>query len=364
MPTEEIELPLSHIEVDPENVRSDYDPDVIAGLRQALQVSGEYINPPVVYAIGNNRYRVKHGSTRVLAAKGVRKTLRVRLGEPPESESTKLLSQMSENLLQGSLRPADVGNALKRLRLAEGKERSISQVVGALKAGGINRTKAWVLMHLALAELAPDVQVLINRGQLAAEVGYQLRNLPAGDQVAWAERIMAEGWTREDVRRELGLGSSDDVPPEFVHQQISRRLGEAAEDPTGSGRKSRQLVPADRRNSAVAVRRELLPVDIGSPDARKLRPLSATDWAKKAGDVERQLAQEALFFGGYSSRQAIDLVDRAMEEVPQASETVMSALNMVRRLIEHPAELPPDSGLAEILALRMERLLANLGRNR
>lgn len=363
MATQELELPLAQIEVDPENVRSAYDPDVIAGLRKALEVSGEYINPPVVYAIGENRYRVKHGSTRVLAAQGVREMLLVRLGEPPQNESTKLLSQMSENLLQGSLRPADIGAALKRLRLAGGKERSISQLVGALKAGGINRTKAWVLMHLALAELTPPVRNLVNRGQLAAEVGYQLRNLPADDQLAWAERIIAEGWTREDVRRELGLSSTEEVPSEFVHQQIGSQLVDAADELAAHGaRRQRQVVPTERRNSTVSVRHELLPVSIETPDARKLRPLSATEWAKRATDVERQLAQEALFFGGYSSRQAIKLVDRALEEVPQASEQLMAALNAVRRLVEHPAELPSDSALAEILALRMERVLHNLGR--
>jgi hypothetical protein len=360
--TQEVELPLSQIEVDPENVRSAYDPDVIAGLRQALEVSGEYINPPVVYALGGDRYRVKHGSTRVLAAKGVRTTLRVRLGEPPESNSTKLLSQMSENLLQGSLRPADIGNALKRLRWADGRERSISQLVGALKAGGINRTKAWVLMHLALAELDPAVQSLINRGELAAEVGYQLRILSPQEQLAWSGRIIERGLTREDVRRELGLSSAEDVPPEFTQRQIGDRLSEVAQDSASQETRRRPPVAGERRNSTVSVRRELLAVSIESPDARKLRPLSASDWAKKATDVERQLAQEALFFGGYSSAQAIALVDRAMSEVPQASEAVMAALNAVRRLVEHPAELPAGSGLAEILALRLERVLHNLGR--
>ncbi len=95
--------------------------------------------------------------------------------------------------------------------------------------------------------------------------------------------------------------------------------------------------------------------------AKQARSLSATAWVKNATAIERQLAQKALFMGGYTSREAIQLVDRALGEVPHASDTVMSALNAIRRLVEHPAELPAGSGLGEILALRMQRVLQNLG---
>jgi hypothetical protein len=109
-------------------------------------------------------------------------------------------------------------------------------------------------------------------------------------------------------------------------------------------------------------RRELLPVAVQASDARRMRPLSAADWTQKATDVEKQLAQEALFVGGYSAPKAIQLVDRATREADGASETVMTALNAVRRLVDHPAELSPDSALAEFMAIRMRRVLENLGR--
>ncbi len=365
MSPQEIEVPLSQIEIDPDNVRSAYDPDIVAGLRKALQVSSEYINPPIVYPVGPNRYRVKHGSTRVLAAQGVLKSMRVRVGEPPASESTKLLSQMSENLLQGSLRPADVGAALKRLRNAEGKERSISQLVGALKAAGIDRTKAWVSMHLALAELAPEVRALINSGRLAAEAGYALRSLPPSDQVSWAHRVVEQGLTREVVRRELGLGSDTiDTPPELGQRDLDSQLGEAAQAFAEREAGQRQRRPADvqRHNSEVSVRRELVPISLDSADARKLRPLNTAAWARTATDVEKQLAQEALFIGGCSASEAIELVERATDEAQHASQAVMQALNAVRTLVEHPAELPAGSALAEFLAMRMRRALQNIGR--
>ena len=359
----EAEIPLSQIEIDPENVRSEYDPSIVTGLRSALQTSHEYINAPTVYPVGPDRYRVQHGSTRVLAAQGVLKSIRVRIVEPPHSEGSKLLAQMSENLLQGSLRPADIGNALKRLRYAEGRERSISQLVGVLKAGGIERTKSWVAMHLALAELAPEVQRLVNQGQLAAEAAHPLRALPASEQVAWAQRIVDQRLTRDEVRRALGLGADEqvDTSPEQLQRELDERIQQAAlghESAIGkSGRRT-----DDRRHGSVVTRRELLPVAVESTDARRLRRLTTAEWTQKATPVERQLAQEALFMGGYSAPQAIDLVERATREAQTASESVMAGLNAARRLLEHPAELPRDSALAEFLAMRLRGVLRNLDR--
>lgn len=364
MAIKEAEIPLSQIEIDPENVRSEYDPTIVTGLRSALQTSREYINAPTVYPIGRGRYRVQHGSTRVLAAQGVLKRMRVRIVDPPRSEGSKLLAQMSENLLQGSLRPADIGNALKRLRYAEGRERSISQLVGVLRAGGIERTKSWVAMHLALAELAPDVQRLVNQGRLAAEAAYPLRTLSAAEQVSWSERIVEQRLTREEVRRALGLGADDpnEVSPEQVQRELDERLQQAALEPQATNGKVGPHRSADQRHGRVISHRELLPVAVEATDPSRLRRLNTAEWTRNATDVEKQLAQEALFMGGFSAREAIELVERATQEAQTASESVMAGLNSARRLLEHPAELSADSALAEFMAMRLGAVLRNLGR--
>jgi ParB-like chromosome segregation protein Spo0J len=361
---QEVELPLSQIELDPDNVRTEYDPDIVAGLRTALEAEGAYINPPSVYPIGRKRYRVKHGSTRVLAAKGLLSSMRVRIVDPPQNESSKVLSQMGENLLQGSLRPADIGHALKRLREADGRERSLSQLVGALKAAGINRTKAWVVMHLALAELNGQVQRLVNQGKLGAEVAYQLRNLPHREQVGWSLRIVDEGITLADLRRQLGSLSQPDDDTELsagrVQREVSDRLSGAAQDferkPSGTARDT-----AHRSTRAVS-RWELLPVGFAADNAPSDQWIEPEQWSRHASETDRQLAQEALLVGGYSPAEAIDLVERATREAPQATESIMAALNALRVLVESPADVAAGSGLAEFLALRMRRVLANLGR--
>jgi hypothetical protein len=64
-------------------VRTHYDEEMVEGLRELLRSGGEFINPPHVYPIGEDRYRVKHGNTRVLAAQGTVSTLPVRIVPPP-----------------------------------------------------------------------------------------------------------------------------------------------------------------------------------------------------------------------------------------------------------------------------------------
>jgi hypothetical protein len=361
----EIELPLSQIELDPENIRSEYDPDIVAGLRSALQIEGSYINAPTVYSVGPRRYRVKHGSTRVLAARGVVPSLRVRVVDAPRDESSKVLSQMGENLLQGNLRPADIGRALKRLRNADGRERSLSQLVGALKAAGIERTKSWVAMHLALAELAPEVQGLINQGALGGEVAYQLRGRPQDEQILWAQRIIEEGITLAELRRQLGTtGSSDDesMQPEYLQRELANRLADATTALDQQSRTPRRLPDGARRNSAVSTRWDLLAVAVADEDARKLKPLTTAAWASHASELQKQLAREALFIGGYSAKQAIGLVDRATGEVQAATDSVLGALHALKNMVEHPADLPANSALAEFMAIRMRRVLQNIGR--
>jgi len=283
------------------------------------------------------------------------------LVEPPEDESSKLLSQMGENLLQGSLRPVDIGRALRRLRDADGRERSLAQIVGALKAFGIERTRQWVYMHLALTELAPEVQAMVNQGSVAGELAYQLRSLPAGEQVAWARRIRDEGVSLAALRQALG-GSQEDAPAEFVQREVANRLASAASDASPERRRG-GAASVEQRHGSVSSRWELLPVRVDSAqEGSKARALSTAEWTTRASGVQRQLAQEALFIGGYSPEAAMHLVDRAIEEAQDATEDVMVALNALRKLLEHPAQLRPDSALAELAAMRMKGVLRNLGR--
>lgn len=343
-----IELPLDEIEIDPENVRSEYDPAILSGLRRALSMEGRYINPPAVYPIGQHRYRVKHGNTRVLAARGVVDRMVVRVVDPPTNESGKLLSQMGENLLQGSLRPADIGVALKRLRQADDRERSLSQIVGALKAAGLERTKSWVSMHIALTELAPEVQRLINRGSIAAETAYQLRGLPADEQVSWAQRVADEGLSVVEVKRLLG---GDQSTPDSPTDQFLDALSEAGQALATSSQPGRRRVPdVDHRNSRTETRIELLPVTF-----------EESELSQSGERAEELLIKEAAVLGNYTHEAAAQLASQALTEAASSDATALQALNVLRRLIQEPERLPKGA-LGDYLVMRAQHVVAALSR--
>ncbi|MDE3077085.1 MAG: ParB N-terminal domain-containing protein [Chloroflexota bacterium] len=371
--SDEIELSLSEIEVDPENVRTTYDKTVLEGLREVLRTQGEYINPPVVFELSPGRYRVKHGSTRVLAAQGVVDRLRVRVRQAPTNERSKVLAQLSENLLQTGLGPMDIGRTLRKMR-DEG-DLSLGQLVGALKAFGIQRSRAWVLRHIALTELDPAVQDAVASGQLNAFQAEQLKGLASDDQRAWMQRAVSEGLSAETLSRLLGRrmegqGGSAGLQAEGLLADINERIAEAAArttQPMPSARSER--TSSDSPASGTVTRKwALIPLNVNveahangrGRGSRKLDVLKHLEWSSRVSEVERQLAQEALFFGGHSPEQSVALVERAVTEAADGPEPVLMTLNGLRQLLDRPSQLSQQSALAEFLRIRMRRALAIL----
>jgi ParB/RepB/Spo0J family partition protein len=169
MPThvsaEIIRMPTAQIEVDPDNIRTHYDPELLEGFRDMLRTNGEFINPPHVYQVGPNRYRVKHGNTRILAAQGLVEDIAVKIVDPPSSAEERIVGQLSENLAQGGLSPLDTARALQRLRTAGLSIRGIQE---HLAIQGVKRSVAWIHACLKMLSLPSEVQGQIERGEVNA----------------------------------------------------------------------------------------------------------------------------------------------------------------------------------------------------
>ncbi|HLQ35056.1 MAG TPA: hypothetical protein VK457_20410 [Chloroflexota bacterium] len=362
-------ISLDHIEIDPENVRTAYPQETIEQLRQALLAgldSGEqFINPPSVYPIGNDRYRVKHGNCRVLAAQGVVDRLHVRIIDPPARRADKLLDQLGENLLQGGLDPIDTARALRHLRDTE--ELAISGIVDLLAQRGIKRGKFWVNMHLGLLRLHPFVEEAVRSSQIAPRTAWLLRGFSEAEQVRWARDIIAQGMTQRTVEDRLGLRpvntNTDDVEdvidaanPELAYLQIGERIEEAASRETLPARPRRQL-DADRRAGAVDRRWELIatPLPESSQSNHQLQLLEQHEWSKRAATVQRDLAREFAFFGGCEPEKAISLAERASREAAVAP-SLAAAANQLAQVGEQSRQLEPDSALVELLNLRLTRM--------
>lgn len=369
--TKLVRVPLTNLELDPDNVRSSYNEEQIANLREALkaalEANQEYIHPPTVYPIGAGRYRVKHGHCRVMAAQGVVDQLNVLVTPPPRNRGEKVLDQLSENLLQGGLSAIDTAAGLKRLRDAE--ELSVAGLVDLLASRGIGHGRFWVKMHLGLLELEPSVQDHVRSGRIPPRVAWLLRNVPRAEQPAWAQRVIEEGLTQVRLEQALGLGqdqqdngSSGDIDvsrPEFGERQLDERIRELAAGALGRTareRKGRAAEP-DRRNSPVQRRWSLMPLEM---EASPVLALDDQDWARAASDLKVRLAKEAVLYGGQSAEQAIEIAEKATTELDTTPEWAIVALNILRELLDNPRALDHSPGVAELLKIRMKHTLSAL----
>lgn len=362
-------ISLDQIELDPQNVRTVYPSETVEQLRQAL-LSGldnheEFINPPTVYPVGPDRFRVKHGNCRVLAAKGVVDRLEVRIVEPPARPVDKLLDQLGENLLQGGLDPIDTAQALRNLR--DNEELSIAGIVDVLGARGIKRSKFWVNMHLGLLRLHPFVVDAIRSGQIAPRTAWLVRGLSEPEQVRWTREIVAQGLSQRAVEERLGVHvradgdggaeSIDTANPEVAYLQLGERIDEAANREEDLPRRPRRELDGEHRSGSVARRWELVAASVPESALRdcKLQTLEQLDWIKCASKVERDLAREFVFFGGCDPERAVTLVQQASEEAT-AAPALVAAANHLAQMGEEPGTLQADSALVTLLNLRLARV--------
>lgn len=346
-----IEIDVDQLEPDPENVRGSYDPEVVRGLATFFKDQGAFIENPVVWRVGKLAdgrplYRAFSGSTRAQAARSVGGRIAVQVLPQPPAGSAKLLGQLAAGLVKGDLNPIDVSRTLKRLQ-ADGR-RSVQDLVRELADWGISRSRTWVFQHLHLADLAPEVQALVARGDLPLAAVQALYTKPAGEQLRLA-RALAEGGLQ------LAHGELRAPAPEAIQAEIGDKLAQAAE--AAERRPSRQPAPHEQRHGPVQARRLLLGVDEPEAFTRLPRPRkSAEDWSAEASDEERALAREAFHLGGLPPEEAIAAVDRWQREAETAPDELLMAAHGLKRLMDswarNPDLLARYPGLMALLRLR------------
>jgi hypothetical protein len=254
---------------------------------------------------------------------------------------------------------------------------SIGQIVGALKAVGIVRSRAWVIRHIALTELDAEVQQTIAGGDLQVNQALQLRQLPADEQRKWARRIVEEGIGAQTLERLLDTegGAADRIdpflePPEQRTQRVNDIDSEMRDLLLGlEGQKPAQTPNSrpdgDHRDGAVRTRWEFMPLVLDPAKRtvqtnRKLQQVEGEQWFTSLDGRWRRLAEEVFLLGGLSPEETIALIEGAKVEEEAAWEPVMVTLHGLRMLAENPDRLPRDSALATFLRIRIRRVLSNL----
>ncbi|MDE3077441.1 MAG: hypothetical protein KGJ86_18640, partial [Chloroflexota bacterium] len=199
-PQQVVEVPLREDSVidikdlapDPDNVRLDYDPEVVNNLKDALLRDGRFMDSPVVYQDENGAWRPLFGNTRAKGAQLAAKEsfieqIPVIKVKAPESRRVKLFLQMEENEARRSLGPIDLGRAFRILNSEEGM--TYDEILAECAGRGVFRRsygKSWVSQLIGLNELDERVQRMINIGQLSTNHGQELRKVPKGMQLRLA----------------------------------------------------------------------------------------------------------------------------------------------------------------------------------
>lgn len=330
---------------------------MIRGLATFFKDQGAFIENPVVWKVGKLAdgrplYRAFSGSTRAQAARSVGGTITVQvLARSPEG-SSKLLGQLAAGLVKGDLNPVDVSHTLQRLQ--DGGGRSVQDLVRELADWGIRRSRSWVFQHLHLADLIPEVQAMVARGEVPLGAVHVMYSKP-GEEQARIARGLADG-SLHLAHGDLTTGDG----PEAVQADVNDKLAQAAEREQSNAGHRRHMVPADERHGPVHARRLLLGIDAPEAFARSGRKKAAEEWAADASDEERALAREAFHLGGLTAEQAIAAVDRLQREAETAPDELLMAAHGMKRVMDSWARsaesLAKYPALMALLRLRMDAL--------
>lgn len=203
------ELPLSAIDFDPDQPRTDVDDAYIADLAADISLSG--VKQPITVRPNpetKGRYIIKYGECRYRASQLVmKKTIPALLDTEEASQSdplTRMLDQVKENHLRKDLNAMEWSCVLRRMR-DDHKVKKIADIETTLKEHGIvNMGRSYISNIIRLAELPDWAQDLIRCGSLTAAHGKYMLQATASEPVLEAVRTAIEKKeTQDTTTREL-----------------------------------------------------------------------------------------------------------------------------------------------------------------
>jgi ParB family chromosome partitioning protein len=192
------EIPVERLTRDPSQPREIFDEASLQELVESIESLGVLQPVRVRWDEELAMYVIIAGERRLRAAKmaGL-KSIPCVVQEGELTESQRLIEQLAENIIRADLQPVEQARAFRRLMDLNGW--SARQLARELHIADANIVRA-----LALLDLPEDVQVQVEAGRLAPSVAYEVSRLEnPGEQVALAERIIAEKLTRDQAIAEV-----------------------------------------------------------------------------------------------------------------------------------------------------------------
>lgn len=188
------EIPVERISPDPDQPRQEFDDAALARLAESLRTAGQLQPIRVRWDDARGAYMVIVGERRWRAAQlaGLATlTAVIHDGTPGAGE---LLSwQLIENAQREDLGPVEQARAYRRLM-------DLNRWTGAQLARELAVDPASVTRSLSLLKLPAPIRELVKGEKLAPRTAYEVAKLSSSeDQIAMADRIVAEGLTRDEA---------------------------------------------------------------------------------------------------------------------------------------------------------------------
>ncbi len=208
------EIPVDHLHPNPHQPRHRFDERTLEELAESIRRHG-VLQPLLVSEDGPERYLLMTGERRWRAARlaglaTVPAVIRERLADGEQLEVA-----LVENLQRQDLTPLEEARAFDDLRTSLG----LSQ---AEIAERVAMDRSTVANSLRLLRLPPEVQELVERGDLSAGHGRTLLAFDGDDvQCEWARRVVATGVSVRELERvaaaaRAGAGQKKKVRPGSV----------------------------------------------------------------------------------------------------------------------------------------------------
>lgn len=197
------EIEVGRIAPDPNQPRTEFDPEAIERLAESLKSHGQLQPISVRWSDAVGKYLIVTGERRWRAATAAgRPTVTAVIVEGEHTESQILELQLIENCLREDLQPIEQARAYKRLMDRNGWP--ALRLAETLKLNCATVTRA-----LALLDLPAPVQRRVEAGELAPSVAYEISKIDDPNrQEDLAARVVTEGLSRsetvEAVRRSSG----------------------------------------------------------------------------------------------------------------------------------------------------------------
>ena len=174
-------LPLTALQLDPENIRKTFDQESLKELAADIKLRG--IEQPIIVTQNGKAgtFIIKHGARRYMAAQIAKlKTIPCILGKKEtgdDAEFKRLADQWAENMQREDLNPIDIAEFFKTCR--DDYEMTAKQIPDYLKSYGIkcDYNESTIRGMIRLVELPDWVKAYIRAGKLTASHGRAL--LPA-----------------------------------------------------------------------------------------------------------------------------------------------------------------------------------------